>query len=48
VLGAQLNVKINLSSLKDETARRAMLAEAEEIAAQAVAAEQELLGLIKL
>ncbi|MDR0619357.1 MAG: glutamate formimidoyltransferase [Bacteroidales bacterium] len=48
VLGAHLNVKVNLSSLKDENARTVMLAEAEEIAKQTVAAEQELLSMIKL
>ena len=43
VIGAGLNVKINASSLKDETFKAQILAEAEEIEKAAIAEEQRLL-----
>lgn len=47
VLGAQLNVKINAAGLKDRAAAERLVAEAGEIAAQAVAAEQEVLAIVE-
>ena len=47
VLGAQLNVKINAAGLKDRAAAEALVAEANAIAARAVAAEQEVLAIVE-
>lgn len=46
VLGAQLNVKINASSLKDRAVADRLIAEAAEIAAKATAEEQEILAIV--
>ena len=46
VLGAQLNVKINAASLKDRHAAKELCAEAEKIAAQAVAEEKEIMDIV--
>ena len=46
VLGAHLNVKINAASLKDRTAAEALCSEAEQIAAQAIREEGEILDTV--
>ena len=46
VLGAQLNVRINASSLKDREIAGQLCAEAEEIALRAMAAEREVLEIV--
>ena len=46
VLGAQLNVRINAAGLKDRVKADALIAEAAEIAAKAVAREQEILKVV--
>lgn len=46
VLGAELNVKINAGGLGDKETAQALIAEAESIAAQAVAAEAEVLAIV--
>lgn len=46
VLGAHLNVKINATSLKDRTAAEALCSEAEQIAAQAIREEGEILDTV--
>jgi glutamate formiminotransferase/formiminotetrahydrofolate cyclodeaminase len=46
VLGAQLNVKINAAGLKDRQAAEALIAEANDIAAQAIALEAETLAIV--
>ena len=46
VLGAQLNVKINAAGLKDRSVAEALIAEANDIAAQAVALEAETLAIV--
>lgn len=46
VLGAQLNVRINASSLKDTAVAQSLIAEASEIAEKAIAAEAEILGIV--
>lgn len=46
VLGAQLNVRINAAGLKDRAAADAILAEAAEIAADAIARETEILKIV--
>ena len=46
VLGAQLNVRINAAGLADRAAAERLCAEASEIAAQAVAAEAEVLEIV--
>ena len=48
VRGALLNVKINAAGLSDREAAQKLVAEAEALAAQALAAEEEILGIIKL
>ena len=48
VRGAMLNVKINAAGLNDKTAAAKLIAEAEGYAAQALAAEEEILAIIKL
>lgn len=47
VLGAHLNVKINAAGLKDRAKADAILAEAAEIAAQAVEKERETLAIVE-
>ncbi len=47
VLGAHLNVKINAAGLKDRAKADAILAEAAEIAAQAVEKEREILVIVE-
>jgi len=47
VLGACLNVKINAAGLKDRTAADALVAEAEELAAEARRREAEVLALVE-
>ncbi len=47
VLGARLNVRINAAGLKDRAVADALIAEAEEIAAKAVAAEAEVLAIVE-
>ena len=47
VLGACLNVKINASSLKDREQADALVAEANELARQACAFEQEILEIVE-
>lgn len=46
VLGAHLNVRINAAGLKDREVAEALLAEAAEIAAKAVAREAEILNVV--
>jgi glutamate formiminotransferase/formiminotetrahydrofolate cyclodeaminase len=46
VLGAQLNVRINAAGLADRDAAERLCAEAAEIAAAAIAAEAEVLGIV--
>jgi glutamate formiminotransferase/formiminotetrahydrofolate cyclodeaminase len=46
VLGAQLNVKINAAGLKDRDTAEALIAEAQQIAEQAVALEAETLKIV--
>lgn len=46
VLGAELNVKINAGGLGDKETAQTLIAEAESIAAQAVAAEAEVLAIV--
>lgn len=46
VLGAQLNVKINASGLKDRTIADALVAEADAMAAKACVLEQEVLAIV--
>ena len=46
VLGAQLNVRINAAGLADREAAERLCAEAAEIAAQAIAAEAEVLEIV--
>lgn len=46
VLGAQLNVRINAASLKDRVKADQLIAEANEIAAKAIADEQEILAIV--
>ncbi|MDR1973298.1 MAG: glutamate formimidoyltransferase [Bacteroidales bacterium] len=48
VLGAGLNVKINAAGIKDEAVKVSLLGQAAILEKQAVAAEQELLGLIRI
>ena len=48
VRGAMLNVKINAAGLNDKAKAAQLIAEAEGYAAQALAAEEEILGIIKL
>ena len=48
VRGAMLNVKINAAGLNDKAKAAELIAEAEGYAAQALAAEEEILGIIKL
>ncbi len=47
VLGACLNVKINAAGLKDRAVAEALVAEAEQIAAQAQRAEAEVLAIVE-
>lgn len=47
VLGACLNVKINAAGLKDRTVADALVAEAEELAAAARRAEEEILAIVE-
>ena len=47
VLGAHLNVKINASGLTDKAMAAQLLASAEEISVQAIAAEKEILKLVE-
>lgn len=47
ILGALLNVRINLTSLKDETIVKAMSEEADAIEAQTIAQEQAVLAYVK-
>ncbi len=47
VLGACLNVKINAAGLKNRAAADALVAEAEELAAEAVRREREVLALVE-
>ena len=47
VLGAQLNVKINAAGLADRAAAERLCAEAQEIAAEAVKAEKEVLEIVE-
>ena len=46
VLGAQLNVKINAAGLKNREVADALVAEAEQIAAEAIALEAEVLKIV--
>ena len=46
VLGAQLNVRINAAGLKDRDTADKILTEAAEIAASAIAREQEILAIV--
>ena len=46
VLGAQLNVKINASSLKNRDDASRLLAEAEAVAADAIKAEEDILNIV--
>ena len=46
VLGAQLNVRINAASLSDKAKAAELVAEADEIAAKAVAEEKEILETV--
>jgi glutamate formiminotransferase/formiminotetrahydrofolate cyclodeaminase len=46
VLGAQLNVRINAAGLADREAAERLCAEAEKIAAAAIAAEAEILAIV--
>lgn len=46
VLGAELNVKINAGGLADKETAQTLIAEAESITAQAVAAETEVLAIV--
>lgn len=48
VLGAVLNVRINLAGIKDETFVREVAAEADETAARAIALEREILRLAEI
>ena len=47
VLGAGLNVKINASSLKDKAAAGALVAEAEQLMAEADKAEREIMEIVE-
>ncbi len=47
VLGARLNVRINAAGLKDRARADALVAEADRIAAEAVAAEEEILAVVE-
>jgi len=47
VLGAGLNVRINLSGLKDEAAAKTYGARAEELTQQAIRDEAEILALVE-
>lgn len=47
ILGALLNVRINLTSIKDEAFVQSMAAEADELERNAIAAEQVLLDYVK-
>ncbi len=46
VLGAQLNVRINAASLNDKAMAAVLIAEADEIAARAVAEEKDILEIV--
>ena len=46
VLGAQLNVKINASGLKNRDDASRLLAEAEAVAADAIKAEEDILNIV--
>ena len=46
VLGAQLNVKINASGLKNRDDAARLLAEAEAVAADAIKAEEDILNIV--
>ncbi len=47
VLGARLNVRINAAGLKDRAIAERLIAEADAIAATAIAAEQEVLAIVE-
>lgn len=47
VLGAGLNVRINAASLKDRTTADALIAEAQDLTAQAIQAEHEIMDIVE-
>ncbi len=47
VLGAGLNVRINVASLKDRTTADALIAEAQALTAQAIQAEREIMDIVE-
>lgn len=47
ILGAYLNVKINLADLKDETFKKEMLAKADKLATAAKRSEEEILAIVE-